>query len=183
MFLECLLKGKSLFQEEVICSEKRQSYFFFFMTTEEVGWAAKGFHHLLCLQVFGNQELGKPGLIETAWCQSGKQWNQPSRLKEVNLLAAQMGEGLLACGQADLWGLQAHGVPSCLSWRHAGHVPAWCPFCSVQKQSSVSDVHLAGICKHLRSVHGLLAWKSADLKRWLTVALWDYFFLRPVISL
>ena len=101
MFLECLLKGKSLFQEEVICSEKRQSYFFF-MTTEEVGWAAKGFHHLLCLQVFGNQELGKPGLIETVWCQSDKQWNQPSRLKEVNLLAAQMGEGLLACGQADL---------------------------------------------------------------------------------
>lgn len=103
MFLECLLEGKSLFQEEVICSEKRQSYIFFFlMTTEEVGWAGKGFHQLSCLQVFGNQELGKPGLIETVWCQSDKQWNQRSRLKEVNLLAAQMGEGRLACGQADL---------------------------------------------------------------------------------
>lgn len=78
MFLECLLEGKSLFQEEVICSEKRQS-FPFLMTSEGVGWAGKGFHKLSCLQVFGNQELGKPGLIETLWCQSDKQWNQPSR--------------------------------------------------------------------------------------------------------
>lgn len=78
-----------------------------------------------------------------------------------------MDEGPLVCAEADLRGVEAGGDPFCLSWRHAGHIPAWSLlFCL--STGAMCPTHLPGICSTFTTFMGFLPGKmlmSSDDKQ------------------